>query len=81
MLSALLLSLTIIPILASLLLKNEPVKQPKMVTLLQGFYSKTLAEAIKKPLLISVSSIMVLILSGVLFQGLGKSFMPVLDEG
>lgn len=81
MLSALLLSLTVIPILASLLLKNEPVKQPKMVTLLQGFYSKTLAEAIKKPLLISVSSIMVLILSGVLFQGLGKSFMPVLDEG
>jgi len=81
MLSALLLSLTVIPILASLLLKNEPVKQPKMVTLLQGFYSKTLAEAIKKPMLISVTSIMVLILSGVLFQGLGKSFMPVLDEG
>ena len=81
MLSALLLSLTIIPILASLLLKNEPVKQPKMVTLLQGFYSKTLAKAIKKPLLISVTSLMVLILSGVLFQGLGKSFMPVLDEG
>lgn len=81
MLSALLLSLTVIPILASLLLKNEPVKQPKMVTLLQGFYSKTLAEAIKKPMLISVTSMMVLILSGVLFQGLGKSFMPVLDEG
>jgi len=81
MLSALLLSLTIIPILASLLLRNEPVKQPKMVTLLQGFYSKTLAKAIKKPLLISVTSLMVLILSGVLFQGLGKSFMPVLDEG
>lgn len=81
MLSSLLLSLTVIPILASLLLKNEPVKQPKMVTLIQGFYSKTLAEAIKKPMLISVTSIMVLILSGVLFQGLGKSFMPVLDEG
>ena len=81
MLSSLLLSLTVIPILASLLLKNEPVKQPKMVTLIQGFYSKTLAEAIKKPMLISVTSIMVLSLSGVLFQGLGKSFMPVLDEG
>ncbi|KPZ63850.1 Cobalt-zinc-cadmium resistance protein CzcA [Pseudoalteromonas sp. P1-16-1b] len=81
MLSSLLLSLTVIPILASLLLKNEPVKQPKMVTLIQGFYSKTLAEAIKKPMLISVTSIMVLLLSGVLFQGLGKSFMPVLDEG
>lgn len=81
MLSALLLSLTVIPILASLLLKNEPVTQPKMVTLLQGFYTKTLAQAIKKPVAISVISVAVLVLSGVLFQGLGKSFMPVLDEG
>jgi len=81
MLSALLLSLTVIPILASLLLKNEPVNQPKMVTLLQGFYTKTLAQAIKKPVAISVVSVGILLLSGVLFHGLGKSFMPVLDEG
>ncbi|HBY85957.1 MAG TPA: CusA/CzcA family heavy metal efflux RND transporter, partial [Colwellia sp.] len=81
MLSALLLSLTIIPILASLLLKNEPVKQPKLVTFLQRFYSKTLRKTINKPLAILVLSISTFIVSVVLFQGLGKSFMPVLDEG
>jgi cobalt-zinc-cadmium resistance protein CzcA len=81
MLSALLLSLTIIPILASLLLKNEPVKQPKLVTLLQGFYSKTLRKTINKPFAIVAISLSTFIVSIVLFQGLGKSFMPVLDEG
>jgi cobalt-zinc-cadmium resistance protein CzcA len=81
MLSALLLSLTMIPILASLLLKNEPVKAPKLVTILQGFYRKTLASAINKPIAIIVLSLVVLGLSSVLFQSLGKSFMPVLDEG
>jgi cobalt-zinc-cadmium resistance protein CzcA len=81
MLSALLLSLTIIPILASLLLKNEPVKQPKLVTLLQGFYSKTLRKTISKPFAIVSISLSTFIVSILLFQGLGKSFMPVLDEG
>jgi len=81
MLSALLLSLTIIPILASLLLKNETVKQPKLVTLLQEFYVKTLSKVINKPIAITVLSLSVFIFSIVLFQGLGKSFMPTLDEG
>jgi len=81
MLSALLLSLTIIPILASLLLKNETVKQPKLVTLLQHFYVKTLAKVINKPIAITVISLSVFAFSIVLFQGLGKSFMPTLDEG
>lgn len=81
MLSALLLSLTIIPILASLLLKNEAIKQPRLVTFLQGFYAKTLGKAINKPIIIVVLSLGTFIVSLVLFQGLGKSFMPVLDEG
>lgn len=81
MLSALLLSLTIIPILASLLLKNEPVKQPKLVTFLQNFYAKTLSKAINKPAIIVALSLGTFIISLILFQGLGKSFMPVLDEG
>ena len=81
MLSALLLSLTIIPILASLLLKNEPIKQPKLVTFLQNIYSKTLRKTFNKPVSIIVLSLSTFIISIILFQGLGKSFMPVLDEG
>ena len=81
MLSALLLSLTIIPILASFLLKNEPVKQPKLVTLLQRFYIKTLDQVINKPAIMTVLSLSVFVFSIILFLGLGKSFMPTLDEG
>lgn len=81
MISALLLSLTIIPVLASLLLKDGPVTQPKLVTALQHFYVKTLANVINKPLIITLLSLSIFIVSIFLFQGLGKSFMPTLDEG
>jgi len=81
MLSALILSLTIIPILASFLLKNEAVKPPKLVVFLQKHYVKTLTKTANKPAALVLLSLSVLIVSIVLFQDLGKSFMPVLDEG
>jgi cobalt-zinc-cadmium resistance protein CzcA len=81
MLSALLLSLTVIPILSSVLLKNGAIKQPKLVVFLQHFYVKTLTYATHKPQIFVMLSLSVLIVSLLLFQGLGKSFMPQLDEG
>lgn len=81
MLSALVLSLTIIPILASFLLKNEAVKPPKLVVFLQKYYVKTLTKTANKPTALVLVSLAVLIASLVLFKDLGKSFMPVLDEG
>ena len=81
MLSALILSLTIIPILASFLLKNEAVKPPKLVVFLQKYYVKTLTKVADKPSALVLLSLSVLIVSLVLFKDLGKSFMPVLDEG
>jgi len=81
MLSALLLSLTIIPILASFLLKSEAVKPPEIVVFLQRHYVKTLTKTANKPTALVLLSLSVLIVSLVLFKDLGKSFMPVLDEG
>ena len=81
MLSALVLSLTIIPILASFLLKNEAVKPPKLVVFLQKHYVKTLTKTANKPTALVLVSLSILIASLVLFKDLGKSFMPVLDEG
>lgn len=81
MISALILSLTIIPILASFLLKNEPTKQPRIVVLLQKFYVHTLTKATNKPAALIVLSLSILIVSLILFKDLGRSFMPVLDEG
>ena len=81
MLSALLLSLSVIPILASLLLKNEAIGQPKLVIFLQKIYVKTLTMTMIKPKALVFISLSVLIISLLLFKDLGKSFMPVLDEG
>jgi len=81
MLSALLLSLTIIPILASLLLKDGAIKQPRLVIFLQKFYEKTLAKSTDNPSTLVFLSLSTLIISLLLFKDLGKSFMPVLDEG
>ncbi|XQW86583.1 efflux RND transporter permease subunit [Thalassotalea piscium] len=81
MISALLLSLTAIPIFASLLLKQGATTQPRIVVFLQNLYEKTLVVAIKKPKVLIIIGFAFLILSLGLFQQLGKSFMPVLDEG
>lgn len=81
MLSALILSLTIIPILSSVLLKNEAIKPPKIIMLLQKFYVNSLSKTTDKPATLVLLSLSILVVSLVLFQYLGKSFMPVLDEG
>lgn len=81
MISALVISLTIIPILASYLLKDDAIKQPTFVRMMQEYYGKTLSKFMKSPLIVFVFSFSILIISVFLFQSLGKSFMPILDEG
>tara|TARA_R110001592_G_scaffold1212_2_gene7158 strand:+ start:25779 stop:28901 length:3123 start_codon:yes stop_codon:yes gene_type:complete len=81
MISALILSLTIIPILASLLLKEGAVKEPMIVKALQSLYRQTLTKTLLAPKAFIFSIFVILIFSAVLFVGLGKSFMPLLDEG
>ncbi len=81
MFSALLLSLTIIPILASVLLKDKEIALPKLVVYLQKHYARTLSKTLRKPSILIAISLLVFAISIVLFQGLGKSFMPQLDEG
>lgn len=81
MLSALLLAFTVIPVLASVLLKQANVVEPKLMRLLQQAYQYSLKNVIKHPLIITLCIVIVLLSSGVLFTQLGKSFMPTLDEG
>ncbi len=81
MLSALVLSLTVIPVLASFLLKQQADTEPKLITLLQTGYRKSLKYVIDKPLLFIAMTLLLLIVSGAVFNQLGKSFMPTLDEG
>jgi cobalt-zinc-cadmium resistance protein CzcA len=81
MCAALLISLTIIPVLASLLIGNKNVQTPSYLQRLQKFYSGSLSRTLNKPKTVISLFVLFLLLSGFLFTLLGKIFMPVLDEG
>ncbi|MEH6557597.1 MAG: CusA/CzcA family heavy metal efflux RND transporter [Oceanicoccus sp.] len=81
MFSALLLSLTVVPIIASFLINEESAKLPRLVMMLQRHYEKSLKKVLLKPRVLLFSVISLLLLSMVLFALIGKIFMPVLDEG
>jgi len=81
MLSSLVLSLTVIPALASLLLKADTISEPRFVIWLQEKYHAALKRTILKPTSVIIVTLVVLVGSIVLYSLLGKTFMPVLDEG
>ena len=81
MLSSLVLSLTVIPAVASFLLKPQGSSEPKFVTWLQKRYESKLRYAIAFPKTIIIATLGVLGVSAVLSMFLGKTFMPVLNEG
>ncbi|MBV1952233.1 MAG: CusA/CzcA family heavy metal efflux RND transporter, partial [Cycloclasticus sp.] len=78
---SLLLSLTVIPVLAASLLKNVSHEDPILVRYLEKAYIPVLKYCLqfsKVPIFIALAS---LVLMTVLYLQLGKSFMPTLDEG
>ncbi|MEJ6474871.1 CusA/CzcA family heavy metal efflux RND transporter [Pseudoalteromonas piscicida] len=81
MISALIFAFTVIPLFASLLLKAGTVTEPKLVTVLRYYYQRSLITAIAFPKTLTLSAVILLLFSGGAFLGLGKSFMPTLDEG
>jgi len=81
MLSSLILSLTVIPALASILLKAETITEPRFVIWLQEKYQIALTQTIQKPIPVIIVTLVILVGSILLYGLLGKTFMPVLDEG
>jgi cobalt-zinc-cadmium resistance protein CzcA len=81
MLSSLVLSLILIPALASLLLKADTISEPRFVIYLQNKYESALKRTVNKPIPIILVTVTVLFASFFLYTMLGKTFMPVLDEG
>ncbi|HJV02560.1 MAG TPA: CusA/CzcA family heavy metal efflux RND transporter [Burkholderiaceae bacterium] len=79
--ASLLLSLTVIPVLASLLLKDHHGDAPRLVQWLERQYRKLLAAALGHGRKVAVGAVAALVLAAVLFPFIGKSFMPTLDEG
>ncbi|PCI53093.1 MAG: CusA/CzcA family heavy metal efflux RND transporter [Alphaproteobacteria bacterium] len=81
MAGSLILTLTLIPVLASLILKPKEEKDTILVRILKRGYVPMLAFALKRKALVMSSAVILLIGSLMLFPLLGKEFMPQLQEG
>jgi len=78
---SLLLSLTVVPVLASWLLQVGPAHEPWLVRHLNRGYARLLAGAMRHERLMVGGALAALLGAGALFGFVGKSFMPTLDEG
>ncbi len=81
MAGSLLLTLTLIPVLAALILKPKEEKDTILVRVLKRGYLPLLAFSLKRKALVMMSAVALLIGSLSLFPLLGKEFMPQLQEG
>ena len=81
MFAALLLALTVVPVMASILLNEDAARVPRWVTRLQRGYQRSLERVMRRPRYLLLVFAGLLVLSVVTFFFTGKTFMPVLDEG
>ncbi len=79
--ASLLLSLTVIPVLASLLLRPGQHHSPWLVRKLEAGYAPLLHKALAHPRWVVAGALLALAGALALFPFIGKSFMPQLDEG
>jgi cobalt-zinc-cadmium resistance protein CzcA len=78
---SLLLSLTVIPVIASFLLKEVSHEEPWLVRKAQALYQPALHWALKHSLPVVLGAVAALILTAAVYTQIGKTFMPAMDEG
>ena len=78
---SLLLSLTVIPVLASYLLRRVRHGEPWLVRLLHRLYMPVLVWSLRRAWVVVGAAVALLIVAGVLYTQVGKTFMPSMDEG
>jgi len=79
--ASLLLSLTVVPMLSSMLLKTASHDEPWLVRKAMAIYAPMLERALKKERLVISAALIMLVISGGVYTLLGKAFMPEMDEG
>ncbi len=79
--ASLVLSLTVIPVLASVALRSGHHGAPWLVRKLEAGYAPLLDMALRRSRVVVVASVVALAGTVALFPFIGKSFMPSLDEG
>lgn len=75
------ISLTLIPVLSSFLLRSGHHGEPLLMRFLNRFYRTLLAGALRFPLPVYVLAAAGLSATVVAYAAIGKSFMPTMDEG
>lgn len=78
---SLLLALTLVPVLASLGLKNGHHEEPWLMRRIAPHYSALLARSFERKRLVYGLSAAGLALAVVAYGAIGKTFMPTMDEG
>ncbi|MYN45873.1 CusA/CzcA family heavy metal efflux RND transporter [Pseudoduganella sp. FT93W] len=79
--ASLLCSLTVIPVLASLLMGSHQHATPRLVAYLEQVYARWLQRAMAAEKQVLAAAGAALLVAVGLFMVVGKSFMPTLDEG
>ncbi len=79
--ASLVLSLTVVPVLASLLLKEGGHGEPWLVRWSQRAYLPALRWSLAHPRTVIVAAVLALAATAGTYLALGKTFMPAMDEG
>ena len=80
-LGSLLLSLTLVPVLASFWLRPTSAAEPRAAQWLQRVFRPLLDKALARPRVVLMAAGMMLLMTGVIGARLGTEFLPELDEG
>lgn len=78
---SLILSLTVIPVIASYLLTSAPHQEPWLPRKLLQWYEPLLEKALVKQKQVFIGAGLLVVLALVLYPFTGKAFMPTMDEG
>ena len=79
--ASLLLALTVIPVLASFVLKAGGEHEPWLMRRLLPVYDRALEGVLARPRAVAVGAAFAILIAVVAYVGLGKTFMPTMDEG
>jgi len=79
--ASLILSLTIVPMLSSLVLKTASHDEPWLVRRAMAIYAPMLERALNKERAVISIALAMLVISGGVYTLIGKAFMPEMDEG
>ncbi len=79
--ASLLLSLTFVPVLASFVLKERAHAEPWLMRKVDAVYRPLLDKALARPKAAFLAAGVALLVGAIAYLGVGKSFMPTMDEG